>query len=115
MAQLEAPCAPEADCLFAAGYLDHGGPPGYLRHLLDDVRPCEGEWWIVYDNGYMSALQFTPGTWAGVARKTQLWDPLDPYHVGANVAALINDLERAGRSPGSTGGWPTCWWRGLTP
>lgn len=103
------------DCAFAQGYLDGAGPERYLRHLVEDVRPCEGEWGVVYGNGYRSAFQFTAGTWAAMARRTDLWDPMDPYHVGANVAALINDLERRRVSPGSTGGWPTCWWRGLVP
>lgn len=103
------------DCAFAQGYVDAGGPVVYLRHLVEDVLPCEGEWRTVYTNGYVSAFQFTPGTWGTAARGTGLTDPLDPFHVGANVAALINDLERRGVSPGSSAGWPVCFWRGSIP
>lgn len=112
VAHNEAPCS---DCAFAQGYIDAGGPERYLRHLVEDVRPCEGEWGVAYANRYVSAFQFTPGTWAAAASRTGRADPLDPYDVGANVAWLINDLERRGISPGSTAGWPTCWWRGLVP
>jgi len=115
--RLEAPwgCVTEDDCEFARGYVDGGGRVDYLRHLLQDVRPCEGEWRTVYTNGYVSAFQFTPGTWAAAAKRTGATDPLDPYSVGINVAWLIGELERTGVGPGSTGGWPTCWWRGLAP
>lgn len=117
MALTEAPwgCTSDEDCLFARGFVDAGGPLQYLRHLLEDVRPCEGNFGVAYANGYVSAFQFTPGTWAAMARKTGLWDPLNPYDVGANVAALIVELERSGVSPGSSGGWPVCFWRGSIP
>src|SRR3990167_8027346 len=40
----EAPwgCLSEDDCEFARGYVDAGGPLQYLRHLIQDVRPCAG-------------------------------------------------------------------------
>jgi hypothetical protein len=111
--RFEAPwgCASEDDCLFARGYADAGGNIAHLRHLLQDVRPCEGEWRTVYTNGYVSAFQFTPGSWATAARATGMPDPLDPYQVGVNVAWWIQHII----DPGSSDGWPTCWWRGLAP
>jgi hypothetical protein len=65
---------------------------------------------VAYENGYLSAFQFTPGTWAAAARATGFADPLNPYDVGRNVAWLVQRVD-----PGSTGGWPVCWWRGLVP
>lgn len=94
------------DCRFAHGYRDAGGPERWLRHLVEDVRPCEGEWGVVYQNGYVSAFQFTPGTWGNAARATGRYDALEPYDVGQNVAWLMQRVD-----PGSSGGWPTCWWR----
>jgi hypothetical protein len=76
-----------------------------------DVRPCEGEWGVEYGNGYVSAFQFTHGTWANAASHTGQSDPLRPYDVGVNVAWLLAQIT----NPGSTGGWPTCWWRGSIP
>lgn len=108
-------CLSDDDCTFAAGYVDGGGPIVYLRHLIQDVRPCEGEWRTVYDNGYVSAFQFTPGTWRAAASRTGATDPLNPRDVGTNVAFLINELEGRRLSPGSTGGWPVCWHRGSIP
>ena len=113
MALTEAPwgCLTSEDCEFARGYVDAGGPLVYLRHLLQDVRPCEGNFGVAYDNGYLSAFQFTPGSWSSAARATGMANPLDPYQVGVNVAWWILHIA----DPGSTEGWPTCWHRGSIP
>src|SRR3990167_8412106 len=104
----------DADCLFAAGYRDAGGPERYLRHLVEDVLPCEGapDWSIIdYRNGYVSRAQFSPDSWRSAAAHTGVTAP-DPYSVGRQVAWWINAIEREGLSPGSTAGWPTCWYAG---
>ena len=100
----------DPDALFSEGYLAGGGPLHYLRHLVEDVRPCEGEWGVEYHNGYLGAFQFTPGTWGAAARATGFGDYMDPYHVGRNVAWLVQRVD-----PGSTGGFPHCWWVGNVP
>jgi hypothetical protein len=105
---------------FSAGYLDHGGDPSLLAHLLANVLPCEStgsDWidWTVHltkPNGYRSAAQFHPGSWATAVRHTSLGDDTDPYHVGANVATWIR-LIGGREAAGTTSGWPSCWWRGL--
>src|SRR3990167_10485294 len=98
----------DADCLFAAGYRDAGGPERYLEHLLRDVRPCEGEWGVAYTGPHVSAFQFDRGSWAIAARATGFTEALDPYSVGFNVAWWILHI----KDPGSTEGWPTCWYAG---
>jgi hypothetical protein len=102
------------DALFAQGYLDHGGDPALLDHLLVNVLPCEGgpTFRNDYGNGYISRAQFHPGSWATAARYTGLSDGANPYHVGANVAVWIR-LIGGGSAAGTTSGWPVCWWRGL--
>ena len=109
--QMEACAWPTpADCEFAAGYLDGGGRPDLLRHLIMDVRPCEGEWGVAYTNGYVSAFQFAPSTWRNASSHTGATDPLRPYDVGLAVAWLLSVT-----TPGGTGNWPVCWWRGSIP
>ena len=108
------PAPLEGDAAFSAGYLDHGGNPAWLAHFLYDVAPCEGgpAWGIGdYGNGYVSRLQFHPQSWATAVAHTGLSNPVDPYHVGANVAWWSN----ASDSPEGTGGWPHCWWVGDVP
>ena len=104
----------DGDAAFIAGYLDHGGNPAWQAHFLYDVAPCEGgpTWGIAdYGNGYISRLQFHPGSWATAATHTGLWDGADPYHVGANVAWWSGAIDH----PGTTSGWPYCWWVGSVP
>ena len=95
---------------FPEGYADYGGNPAWLDHFVSAVLPCEGgpEWFEfpAYANGYVSAAQFAPGSWATAAAATGLWDETDPYTVGANVAWWSSHIEH----PGGTGGWPVCWW-----
>ena len=87
-----------------AGYRDAGGREDYLAHIVGAVIPCEYGWEpYVKVNYYESRAQFDPGSWATAGGG----DPADDYTVGRNVAnwiAMIDD-------PGSTSGWPTCWWR----
>lgn len=101
------------DQAFAAGYLDHGGDPSLLAHLLANVLPCEGgpTFRNDYGNGYISRAQFHPGSWATAVRHTGLNDGANPYHVGANVATWIRLIGGAGPA-GTTSGWPVCWHRG---
>jgi hypothetical protein len=107
--------APDGDAAFLAGYRDAGGPERYAQHLLRDVAPCEGggEWRDDYGNGYVSRLQFHRDTWR---RAEQLagrdLDGGNAYDVGVAAAVWINALEASGSSPGGTGGWPVCWWKG---
>ena len=106
----------DGDALFSRGFIDGGGDPGLLRHLLEDLLPCEGgSSWDHEDAYHVSRAQFAHGTWNAAARATGRWDFRDPYDVGFNVAWLLDYLQRAGVSPGSTGGWPTCYWVGNVP
>jgi hypothetical protein len=107
-------CASAEDCDFARGYAGYGGPVAYLQHFIEDVLPCEGgpDWSITdYHNSYISRLQFSPGSWRAAAAATGRDDGADPYAVGANAAWWVQHID----SPGGTGGWPVCWWRGLVP
>ena len=101
------------DGAFLQGYRDFGGNAAWEAHFLNDVLPCEsGHWgqdW--YANGYRSRAQFHPGSWATASAITGQIDGSDPYAVGANVAVWSNLIAH----PGSTAGWPTCWWRGVVP
>lgn len=104
------------DSLFAAGYLDGDGDPRLLAHLLQEVLPCEGgDRWDHDDSLHVSRAQFSRGSWATAAAATGYRDPRNPYHVGYNVAWWLGALEREGRSPGSSAGWPSCWWTGVVP
>ncbi len=97
---------------FAEGYLDYDGRPEWLRHFIEDVLPCESSHWGGwYPNGYVSRAQFHVLSWATAVWATNLDRPDDPYAVGANVAWWSNAIEH----PGGTGGWATCWWRGVVP
>ena len=97
---------------FADGFRAWGGREEWLEHFVNDVLPCESsEWGGWYDNGYVSRGQFDPGSWATAVGNTGLSDPTNPYAVGAAIAWWSNAIEH----PGSTGGWPTCWWRGVVP
>ena len=108
--QMEACAWPTpADCEFALGYMDGGGRADLLRHLIMDVRPCEGEWYTVYPF-YLGAFQFHPTTWANAAAHTGATDPLRPYDVGVNTGWLVRNVD-----PGGTGGWKHCWARGSIP
>ena len=99
---------PERD--FRQGYRDHGGNPAWEDHVIYDViLGCEHKsgWEWLGGNEYLSIAQFHPDTWARVASATGLDDPTNLYHVGANVAYWSNRVD-----PGSTAGWPVCWWKG---
>jgi len=106
---------------FSAGYLEHGGRAEWLTHFLADVMPCEGggddepqPWWLFGDysgSGYVSPAQFDAGSWATASAATGRTDPHNGYDVGANVGWWSAHIEH----PGGTGGWPTCWWRGVVP
>ncbi len=93
---------------FSDGYAAYQGEPAWLAHFVNVVLPCESsEWGGWYSNGYVSRAQFSPGSWATAVQHTALADPTDPYHVGANVAYWSGAIDH----PGSSAGWPTCWWQ----
>ena len=93
---------------FLAGYDTAGGDRRYREHVVDVVE-CESHWQIDPGNpDYRGLAQFTPSTWSSYARPGADWR--DPWEQGWAVADLIGDLEDRGVSPGSTAGWPYCWW-----
>ena len=101
---------------FSRGYLDYGGRADWLAHFVNDVIPgCEnkGYGWVWHPeaSAYVSVAQFDSGSWATASANTGLSDPWDLYHVGANVAQWSNAINH----PGSSGGWPHCWWVGAVP
>ena len=93
---------------FIDGYRDAGGPFDKLTHILDDVIVCESEWNNIYGydgpNGYLSVAQFDPDSW----RKAGGGDPFDLYQTGGNVARWLRLID----DPGSSSGWPVCFWEG---
>jgi len=112
-AALRIPVVIDAWDAFRQGYRDFGGREGWLEHFVQDVfSSCESTvWGGWYSNGYVSRAQFHPDSWATTVRNTGLVEPTDPYVVGGNVAWWSNAI----RHPGSTAGWPTCWWWGNIP
>jgi hypothetical protein len=95
---------------FLAGYRAAGGPPDLESHILNNVIPCESGWIPsrVSSAGHLGLLQFDPGTWASAGGG----DWADPHTQGRNGATWLWMLEAEGSSPGSTAGWPGCWWAG---
>lgn len=108
--------APESEhAAFARGYRDAGGPEALLAHVLADVLPCESSGadyidWTPRANGYISAAQFHPGSWAS-ARRVGDADPADPYEVGYAVGRWLGLI--GPESAGTRAGWLVCWWRGV--
>jgi hypothetical protein len=104
------PAAADLLQAFSAGYLDAGGPPDLLDHFLYHVIPCESHWnpLDISDDGQIGLAQFDPGTWASYARPGADWR--DPWEQGWATADLAGDLISRGESPGSSGGWPWCYW-----
>ena len=107
----------DGDAAFLAGYRAYGGRPEWEQHFLRDVLPCEGgpAWGIAdYGNGYLGRAQFTGDSWtrAGIlAAKPEPLDAASPIDVGVAVAVWSNAIDH----PGSSGGWPWCWWQGDVP
>jgi len=93
---------------FLLGYRERHGNPGYEQLLLFRVIPCESGWNLNPVGYYYGLAQFDPGTWASHAPPGYSYT--DPWAQGWAVADLIEDLEANGTSPGSSGGWPHCWW-----
>jgi hypothetical protein len=104
---------PTPEDRFAAGYRDAGGPPQLLDHFVANVLPCEGgaswDYPVGHASGYVSRAQFHPGSWATARRHVDV-DPTDPYEVGYAVGRWLQLIDE----PGGTGGWPVCYWRGIT-
>lgn len=97
---------------FRAGFLEAGGDPAVLEHVIGIVIVCEygrGDFeraWRPYDHAnplYMSRAQFHPDSWARAGGG----DPADDHQVGANVARWLSmiGIEAAG----TTSGWVVCW------
>jgi len=98
---------------FLQGYRDAGGPVYYEGHLVNDVIPCESTWnpWAISPVGDAGLLQFAAVTWGWNARYPSApWQ--SAYEQGWAGAKLLNWLNANGISPGSTFGWPHCWWTG---
>lgn len=98
-------------CPFYAGYLDGSRGEAWLLDLavhVADVIDCESGWQTRPEGYHLGLGQFAPETWAANARAGA--DPGDPYEQGFAVATLIRRLGERGVSPGSTAGWPACWW-----
>lgn len=90
---------------FSRGYQDAGGDPALLPHVIE-VVDCESSWQLDPGNpDYWGLGQFVPSTWYANARAGASW--MDPYEQGWAMATLIGKVD-----PGSTGGWPVCWWVG---
>jgi len=87
---------------FWAGYRDGGGA-AELEERFAAVVWCESRWlpWTVSKAGYLGLAQFSPGTWATVAKRTGYWDWWEPYHQGMNVAMLSRMADPASQ-------W-SCW------
>lgn len=108
-----------ANTEFLTGYREAGGPPELEGHLLGRVLPCEsgGAYvgtidWTPGNPDYRSAAQFHPGTWEYTERVAGRYLRFeDPRDVGTAVAIWLRYLIDRGTSPGSTSGWPVCWWR----
>ena len=96
---------------FRQGYRDFNGNPEWEERFID-VLLCEGDYWVGYSgppvSRYISRAQFDPGSWATATAATELSDPDNPYHVGANMAWWSGAISH----PGDSSGWPGCWRRG---
>lgn len=95
-------CTYDWDCFFQ-GYRDAGGQ--YPERLIDAMVQCESSWQLDPGGYHLGLAQFAPGTWATVSAITGLTLPDNPYHQGYNVAVWSSMI-----SPGTTAGWPYCWW-----
>ncbi len=95
-------CTYDWDCFFQ-GYRDAGGQ--YPEGRIDAMVQCESTWRLDPGGYHLGLAQFSPGTWATVSAITGLAGPYNPYHQGYNVAVWSSMV-----SPGTTAGWPYCWW-----
>ncbi len=95
-------CTYDWDCFFQ-GYRDAGGQ--YPEEQIDAMVQCESSWQLDPGGYHLGLAQFSPGTWTTVSAITGFSDPYNPYHQGYNVAVWSSMV-----SPGTTAGWPYCWW-----
>ena len=95
-------CTDDWDCFFL-GYRDAEGQ--YPDGRIDAMLQCESSWQIDPGGYHLGLAQFSPGTWATVSAITGFTDPYNPYHQGYNVAVWSSMIR-----PGTTAGWPYCWW-----
>lgn len=75
--------------------MDAGGSPSLADYFAGPVITCESAHHnpnaepdpsIVAAAGYLGVLQYSPATWATVARLTGFYDWTDPYAQGYNAA-----------------------------
>jgi hypothetical protein len=92
---------------FRRGYRDASGPEALLEHFIANVIPCESDWNLQPKGQHVSAAQFSADSWVK-ARRSPDSDPTNPYEVGFAVGRWLNLISE----PGSSAGWPTCFWRG---
>ncbi len=87
---------------FFQGYREGGGTD---EERIDAMIFCESSWIIDPPGYHLGLAQFDSETWATVSVITGFIDPLNPFHQGYNVAAWASMV-----SPGTSAGWPRCWW-----
>lgn len=87
------------DGLHDGGWLDGDA---HIRRMVW----CESGWRIETEGQFLGLAQFHKGSWAIAARATGFDDWRNPYHQGFNTAYWINVIWL----PGSSAGWPNCWW-----
>ncbi len=88
---------------FFQGYRDAGGR--YPEERIAAMIQCESSWRVNPPGSHLGLAQFSPGTWATVSGITGFADLYNPFHQGFNTATWASMV-----SPGTTAGWPYCWW-----
>jgi len=77
----------------------------YPEERIAAMIQCESSWRLDPGGWHRGLAQFDPGTWATVSAITGYADPYNAFHQGYNVAVWASMV-----SPGTTAGWPYCWW-----
>jgi len=95
---------------FREGYRDAGGPATLERHFIETVIPCESSWRLDPEGYHLGLAQFHPETWRIVSSISGRTDWRSGYDQGYNVAIWLTLID----DPGGTGGWPQCWWAGMS-
>lgn len=103
---------PDPTAEFLAGYQAAGGPLDQESHIINAVIPCESGWspTRTSSQGHLGLMQWDLGTWEAAGGG----DWTDPRTQGRNTATWLRHLAATGQSPGSTAGWPGCWWSGTS-
>ncbi|KKL23927.1 hypothetical protein LCGC14_2420530, partial [marine sediment metagenome] len=90
---------------FFEGYRAAGGLGGLEEARIDALIWCESSWRLDPGGYHLGLAQFDPGTWATVSAITGYAAPYNPWHQGFNVSVWASMI-----SPGTSAGWPSCWW-----